>query len=57
MAVNRVPGVIESEFDYEAGSGVVTYDPDLTDPATFIAELEDKTGFIGTVRDEPDGER
>ena len=57
MAVNRVPSVIESEFSYEEGSGVVTYDPDLTDPETFIAELKDKTGFLGSVRDDSDGER
>ena len=49
--------MIESEFSYEEGSGVVTYDPDLTDPETFIAELKDKTGFLGSVRDDSDGER
>lgn len=49
MAVNRVPGVLESEFSYEEGSGVVTYDPEATDPETFLAELAEKTGFRGRV--------
>jgi len=52
MAVNKVPGVIESSFSYEEGTGVVTFDPDLTDPEIFIAELKDKTGFVGSVRDD-----
>ena len=49
MAVNRVPGVIEAEFSYEEGSGVVTYDPDVTSPDVFIEELVDKTGFLAAV--------
>lgn len=49
MAVNRVPGVLESEFSYEEGSGVVTYDPEATDPETFLAALSEKTGFRGRV--------
>ncbi len=49
MAVNRVSGVIESEFNYEEGSGVVRYNPRETDPEVFIAELADKTGFVGSV--------
>lgn len=53
-----MPGVLESEFSYEEGSGVVTYDPEATDPETFLAELADKTGFRGRVvesRAIPDG--
>ena len=57
MAVKRVPGVLEASFSYEEGSGVVTFDPERTDPETFIAELKDKTGFLGSVSDETDGER
>ena len=49
MAVTRVPGVTDAQFSYEEGSGVVTYDPDETDPEAFIAELADKTGFIAHV--------
>lgn len=44
-----MPGVLESEFSYEEGSGVVTYDPESTDPDVFLAELAGKTGFQGRV--------
>lgn len=46
--------MIESEFSYEQGSGVVTYDTEATDPETFLAELADKTGFQGHVVESPD---
>ncbi len=49
MAVERVSGVVDAEFSYEEGSGVVTYDTEETDPGAFIDELKDKTGFVATV--------
>lgn len=49
MAVDRVPGVVESAFSYEEGSGVVTYDPEATDPETFLEVLAERTGFRGRV--------
>ncbi len=52
MAVERVAGVIEAEFDDELDAGRVTYDPEKTDPATFISELERMTGFRAALRDE-----
>lgn len=49
MAVERVPGVIEAEFSYDDGSGIVTYRAEETDPEVFLTELEDKTGFVARV--------
>ena len=52
MAVERVAGVIAAEFDHELNTGRVTYDPETTDPETFIRELERMTGFQAAVSDE-----
>ncbi len=52
MAVERVAGVFTAEFDHELDAGRVTYDPEKTDPATFISELERMTGFQAALRDE-----
>ncbi len=52
MAVERVAGVIAAEFDDELDAGSVTYDPEKTDPAAFISELERMTGFQATVSNE-----
>jgi len=49
MAVKRVSGVMDASFSYEEGSGSVTFDEEETDPAAFIAELADKTGFVARV--------
>ena len=40
---------MSAEFSYEEGSGFVTYDPDVTGPEEFLAELESMTGFVGQV--------
>lgn len=45
MAVTRMPGVLDAYFSYEEGSGVVTYDPALTSPETFLPRLTDATGY------------
>lgn len=45
MAVQRVPGVLEAVFSYDEARGFVRYYPDVTDPSTFMAELEQMTGF------------
>ena len=52
MAVERVAGVLTAEFDHELDTGRVTYDPEKTDPATFLAELERMTGFKAAVSDD-----
>ena len=52
MAVERVAGVFTAEFDHELNTGRVTYDPEKTNPATFIGELERMTGFRAAVSDE-----
>ena len=49
MAVERVEGVESAEFSYEEGSGMVTYDPEVTSPDEFLSELERMTGFVGQV--------
>ena len=43
--MQRVPGVIEAKFSFEEGAGLVSYDPEATEPRIFIEELADKTGF------------
>ncbi|MDK1039762.1 MAG: hypothetical protein QGD91_12810 [Actinomycetota bacterium] len=50
--MERVAGVFTAEFDHELDAGRVTYDPEKTDPATFISELERMTGFQAVVSDE-----
>ena len=43
--MQRVPGGIEAEVSFEEGAGLVSYDPETTEPRIFIRELADKTGF------------
>ena len=50
MAVERVEGVQEASFSYERSEGFVTYDPAMTSPEEFLAELAEMTDFRGTVR-------
>lgn len=50
MAVERVEGVQEATFSYERAEGFVTYDPAVTSPEEFLAELARMTDFRGTVR-------
>jgi copper chaperone CopZ len=54
VALRRVDGVESAEVSYEAGRAVVTFDPSVTTPARFIAELERMTDFTATVL-EPSG--
>ena len=49
MVLQRVAGVDDADVSFEAGRAVVTYDPELTAPAQFIAELERMTGFEAEV--------
>ena len=51
MAVQRVEGVQEASFSYERAEGFVTYDPEMTSPEEFLAELAEMTDFRGTVRE------
>ena len=51
MAVERVEGVQEASFSYERSEGFVTYDPAMTSPEEFLAELAGMTDFRGTVRE------
>ena len=51
MAVQRVEGVQEASFSYERAEGFVTYDPAMTSPEEFLAELARMTDFRGTVRE------
>jgi hypothetical protein len=41
--------VRQADVSYETGKAVVTYDPQLTTPEAFIAELERMTGFAAQV--------
>lgn len=40
---------MSAEFSYEEASGVVSYDPEQTNPEEFLAELERMTDFVGEV--------
>lgn len=46
-------GVENADVDYEAGWGVVEYDPAAVTPEAMIDELERMTGFVAAVTDEP----
>ena len=39
----------DAEASYEAGSATVTFDPNVTSPTKFIAELTRLTGFTAEV--------
>lgn len=45
VALERVPGVETADVSFEAGRAVVVFDPEVTSPNEFIAELERMTGF------------
>ncbi len=49
MALKRVEGVDSAAVSYEAGSGWVAFDPALTSPDEFIAELKRMTGFTAEI--------
>lgn len=50
VALERVPGVDSADVSYEEGRAVVRFDPNVTSPDEFIAELERMTGFGAVVR-------
>jgi copper chaperone CopZ len=52
LAVRRVEGVDEAEFSYERAEGSVRYDTTVTNIQEITEELEQMTGFVGTVRDQ-----
>ena len=49
MALEKVDGVEDADVSYEAGSAIVTFDPEVTSPAEFIGELTRLTGFTAEV--------
>ena len=55
MALKKVDGVEDAEASYEAGSATVTFDPNVTSPTEFIAELTRLTGFTADVVETRDG--
>ena len=50
VAVERVEGVREARFSYEAAEGFVTFDTTLTSVAEILGELETMTAFSATER-------
>lgn len=54
VVLERVEGVEEAEVSFEAGSGSVTYDPAVTSPEIFIAELQRMTDFTARLADAGD---
>ena len=50
-------GVESAVFSYDEASGVVTYDPEKTNPEEFLAELEQMTGFVGQMASAEEMER
>jgi copper chaperone CopZ len=49
VALKKVDGVENADVSYEAGSAIVTFDPDVTSPAEFIGELTRLTGFTAEI--------
>lgn len=49
-------GVEDADVSYETGTAVVTFDPALTTPEAFIAELTRLTGFTAEVTADGDQE-
>jgi len=56
VALKKVDGVEDAEVSYEAGSAIVTFDPDVTSPAEFIGELTRLTGFTAEVMEMTDAD-
>ncbi len=56
MALENVDGVEDADVSYEAGSAIVTFDPEVTSPAEFIGELTRLTGFTAEVMEMTEGD-
>ncbi len=56
MALEKVDGVEDVDVSYEAGSAIVTFDPEVTSPAEFIGELTRLTGFTAEVMEMTEGD-
>ncbi len=56
MALEKVDGVEDADVSYEAGSAIVTFDPEVTSPAEFIGELTRLTGFTAEVMEMTEGD-
>ncbi|MCI0694846.1 heavy-metal-associated domain-containing protein, partial [candidate division KSB1 bacterium] len=54
-ALSEVKGVHRASVEYEAGKGVVEYDPALVQPEALI-ERVDETGYRATLTRENKGE-
>ncbi len=48
--MERVEGVQEARFSYEAAEGFVTFDTAVTSVAEIVSELEKMTAFSATER-------
>ncbi len=55
MALKKVDGVEDADVSYEPGSASVTFDPNVTSPTEFIAELTRLTGFTAEVVETGEG--
>ncbi len=53
--MERVDGVEEARFSYEAAEGFVTFDTTVTTIAEIVSELEGMTGFSATERADEGG--
>ncbi len=53
--MERVEGVQEARFSYEAAEGFVTFDTSVTSVAEIVTELEDMTGFSAIERADEGG--
>lgn len=51
----RVDGVLEAAFDWQRGSGLVTFDSTATTVDSVIAALRAATGYRATLRPETSG--
>lgn len=49
--MERMEGVVEGRFSYEASEGVVTYDPAVTTGTEIAAELARLTGYTASIRE------
>lgn len=53
IVLERVDGVFDATVSYDSANAVVLYDPARTSPETFIARLEQMTGYKAAVVAEP----
>ena len=57
IALQRVPGVVKAEVDYEARSATVLYESSRTSPAALAKRLKEMTGYEARVKADSTGRK